>query len=210
MPETTPTRRRLLIGSVAGAAGIAGLAATGFAATANAETTTTRTPPEAPAQARREKHRRVKARLKELGLVLPEVAAPVGAYLPAVRDGSVVYSAGQLPLVDGNLPTTGRVGTGSDHVSQDDAAVLARTAALNALAAIGTAVDLDLVRRVVKVVGYVSSAPDFYGQSTVLNGASDLLGAVYGDAGKHARSVVGVAALPKNAPVEVEIVVSLR
>ena len=207
MPETTPSRRRLLIGSVAGAAGIAGLAATGFAATANAETTAKVTP-EAPV--RREKHRRVKARLAELGLELPEVAAPVGAYVPAVRDGAVVYSAGQLPLVDGNLPATGRVGSGDGLVSQDDAVESARTAALNALAAIGTVVDLDLVRRVVKVVGYISSAPDFYGQSAVLNGASDLLGAVFGDAGKHARSAVGAAVLPRNAPVEVEVVVSLR
>jgi enamine deaminase RidA (YjgF/YER057c/UK114 family) len=95
-------------------------------------------------------------------------------------------------------------------VSQEDAVGLARTAALNALAAIGTVVDLDQVRRVVKVVGYISSAPDFYGQSAVLNGASDLLGTVFGDAGKHARSAVGAAVLPRNAPVEVEVIVSLR
>jgi enamine deaminase RidA (YjgF/YER057c/UK114 family) len=207
MPETTPSRRRVLIGSVAGTVGIAGLAATGFAATANADTTA-KVPANSPT--RREKHRRVKARLSELGLVLPEVAAPVGAYVPAVRDGAVVYSAGQLPLVGGNLPTTGRVGSGTDLVSQEDAVGLARTAALNALAAIGTVVDLDQVRRVVKVVGYISSAPDFFGQSAVLNGASDLLGTVFGDAGKHARSAVGAAVLPRNAPVEVEVIVSLR
>jgi len=150
-------------------------------------------------------------RLAELGLVLPPVAAPVAAYVPAVLDGDRVWTSGQLPFVDGKLAVTGKVGVGQGLVSPEAAAAQARTCALNALAAVASvAGDLDRVERVVKVVGYVASAPDFTGQSGVVNGASELLGEVFGRAGVHARSAVGVAALPLDAPVEVEIVVALR
>ncbi len=146
----------------------------------------------------------VSARLAELGLTLPEVAAPVAVYVPAVRDGDHVYVSGQLPLVAGELAATGKVGA---EVAPERAAELARICALNALAAIGSVVDLDQVRQVVKVTGFVASAPGFTGQPVVINGASELLGAVFGDAGRHARSAVGVAELPKDAPVEVELIV---
>jgi enamine deaminase RidA (YjgF/YER057c/UK114 family) len=150
---------------------------------------------------------RVADRLAELGLSLPPVAAPVAAYVPAIRSGDLVWSSGQLPLVGGALPATGKVGA---EVDPDAAKDLARICALNALAAIGSQVgDLDAVRRVVKVVGYVASAPTFTGQPGVVNGASELLGDVFGDAGRHARSAVGVAALPLDAPVEVEVVVEV-
>lgn len=146
-------------------------------------------------------------RLAELGLELPGVAAPVAAYVPAVRTGDLVWTSGQLPTVDGALPATGKVGA---EVDPDQAKGLARTAVLNALAAIKAEVgDLGAVRRVVKVVGFVASAPGFTGQSGVVNGASELLGAVFGEAGRHARSAVGVAALPLDAPVEVEVVVEV-
>jgi len=147
-----------------------------------------------------------RTRLAELGLALPPVAAPVAAYVPAVRTGDLVWTSGQLPFVDGALPATGRVGA---EVSPETAAELARTCALNALAAVNELVGLDAVRRVVKVVGFVASAPGFYGQPAVVNGASELLGAVFGPAGQHARSAVGVAALPLGAPVEVELVVEV-
>jgi len=147
-----------------------------------------------------------RTRLAELGLALPPVAAPVAAYVPAVRTGDLVWTSGQLPFVDGALPATGRVGA---EVSPETAAELARTCALNALAAVNELVGLDTVRRVVKVVGFVASAPGFYGQPAVVNGASELLGAVFGPAGQHARSAVGVAALPLGAPVEVELVVEV-
>ena len=144
-------------------------------------------------------------RLAELGLTLPKVAAPVAAYVPAVRSGDFVWTSGQLPFVDGALPITGKVGA---EVDADRAKELARTCALNALAALAAELgDLDRVRRVVKVVGFVASAPGFFGQPGVVNGASELLGEVFGDAGKHARSAVGVAVLPLDAPVEVEVVV---
>ena len=144
-------------------------------------------------------------RLAELGLTMPEVAAPVAAYVPAVRSGPLVWTSGQLPFVDGQLPATGKVGA---DVEPETAHELARVCALNALAAIRAEVgDLSRVRRVVKVVGYVASAPSFAGQPAVVNGASELLGAVFGDAGRHARSAVGVASLPLDAPVEVEVVV---
>ncbi|HEU5033560.1 MAG TPA: RidA family protein [Mycobacteriales bacterium] len=144
-------------------------------------------------------------RLADLGLTLPEVAAPVAAYVPAVRTGDLVWTSGQLPFVDGRLPVTGKVGAAVDP---DRAQELARICALNALAAIRSEVgDLDRVRRVVKVVGFVASAPGFLGQPGVVNGASELLGHVFGDAGRHARSAVGVAVLPLDAPVEVEVVV---
>jgi enamine deaminase RidA (YjgF/YER057c/UK114 family) len=150
---------------------------------------------------------RVADRLAELGLTLPEVAAPVAAYIPAVRSGDLVWSSGQLPLVDGVLEVTGKVGA---EVDPETAHRLARVCALNALAAVRSVVgDLDAVRRVVKVVGFVASAPSFTGQPGVVNGASELLGEVFGDAGRHARSAVGVAALPLDAPVEVEVVVEV-
>ena len=147
-------------------------------------------------------------RLGELGLTLPKVAAPVAAYVPAVRSGPLVFTAGQVPFVDGVLAATGKVGA---EVSVEDAAELAKVCALNALAAVAsvTGDDLSAVRRVVKVVGFVASAPDFTGQPSVINGASDLLVAVFGDAGQHARSAVGVASLPLDAPVEVELVVEV-
>ncbi|MER5489662.1 RidA family protein [Streptomyces sp. NPDC002490] len=149
----------------------------------------------------------VEARLAALGLALPQVAAPLAAYQPAVRTGAHVYTAGQLPLVDGTLPLTGKVGA---EVTAEEAKDLARTCALNALAAVkSVAGDLDRVARVVKVVGFVASAADFTGQPGVLNGASELLGEVFGDKGVHARSAVGVAVLPLDAPVEVEVLVEL-
>ena len=148
-------------------------------------------------------------RLAQLGLVLPEVPAPVADYVPAVRSGAYVHTSGQLPFVDGVLPKTGVVGDQAVDITPDEAAVLARRCALNALAAVASVVDLDSVVRVVKVTGFVASAPGFGGQPVVVNGASKLLGEVFGDAGRHARSAVGVAALPLGAPVEVEIVVEV-
>ncbi len=152
----------------------------------------------------------VAARLAELGLTLPPVAPPVAAYVPAVRAGDLVWTAGQLPLVGGVLPETGKVGVGEGLVTPERAKELAGTCALNALAAIAAQVgSLDRVRRIVKVVGYVASAPDFTGQSVVVNGASELLGHVFGERGLHARSAVGVAVLPLDAPVELEIVAQI-
>jgi enamine deaminase RidA (YjgF/YER057c/UK114 family) len=146
----------------------------------------------------------VDARLTELGLTLPALAKPVAAYVPAVVTGNLVYTAGQLPFVDGALPATGKVGA---DVTAETAAELARTCALNALAAASSVIgSLDRVTRVVKVVGFVASDPAFSGQPAVMNGASELLGQVFGDAGQHARSAVGVAVLPLDAPVEVELV----
>jgi enamine deaminase RidA (YjgF/YER057c/UK114 family) len=153
----------------------------------------------------------VTARLAELGLTLPSVAAPVAAYVPAVRSGKYVYTSGQLPFVDGVLLATGKVGDGEGLVAPADAARAARTAALNALAAVAALTgDLDQIARVVKVVGYVASDPSFTGQPQVINGASELLGEVFGPAGTHARSAVGVAVLPLDSPVEVELQVELR
>jgi enamine deaminase RidA (YjgF/YER057c/UK114 family) len=148
----------------------------------------------------------VAARLAELGITLPTVAAPVAAYVPAVRTGNLVYTSGQLPFVAGVLPRTGLVGA---EVSAEDAAADARTCALNALAALDALVGLDAVVRVVKLVGFVASAAGFTGQPGVINGASGLLGEVFGPAGEHARSAVGVAQLPLGAPVEVEIIVEV-
>lgn len=148
-------------------------------------------------------------RLARLGLELPEVPAPVAAYVPAVRTGDLVFTSGQLPFVDGQLGTTGVVGEQPVDVSPDEAAALARRCAINAVAAVASLVDVDSVVRVVKVTGFVASAPGFVGQPAVVNGASELLGQVFGDAGRHARSAVGVAALPLGAPVEVEIVVEV-
>ncbi|KQB84502.1 RidA family protein [Corynebacterium oculi] len=146
-------------------------------------------------------------RLAELGITLPEVAAPVASYVPAVRVGTQVWTSGQLPFLDGSLPATGQVGA---EVSPSEAAEYARTAALNALAAIDALVGINNVRRVVKVVGFVASAPDFHGQPQVINGASEVIGEIFGEAGIHARSAVGVAELPLDAPVEVEVIVELH
>jgi enamine deaminase RidA (YjgF/YER057c/UK114 family) len=145
-------------------------------------------------------------RLRELGVSLPAVPPPAGAYLPARRVGSLVFTAGQLPLVDGRLTTTGKVGA---EVDTEQARALARQCAINALAAVDALVGIDAVRGVVKVVGFVASAPGFAAQPEVVNGASELFAEVFGEAGQHARSAVGVAELPRNAPVEVEIVVEV-
>ncbi|PUB27914.1 enamine deaminase RidA (YjgF/YER057c/UK114 family) [Promicromonospora sp. AC04] len=149
-------------------------------------------------------------RLAELGIKLPEVAAPVAAYVPAVQTGRYVYTSGQLPFTEGSLPATGKVGEGEGLVSPDDAAGYARTCALNALAAVRSITgSLDSISRIVKVVGFVASDPAFTGQPGVINGASTVLGEIFGDAGLHARSAVGVAVLPLDSPVEVELVVEL-
>jgi enamine deaminase RidA (YjgF/YER057c/UK114 family) len=143
-------------------------------------------------------------RLAARGLVLPEVVAPVAAYLPAVLTGTHVYTAGQLPMAEGKLLATGKVGA---EVSPEDAAALAATCALNAVAAAASvAGGLAAIRRIVKMTGFVASAPGFTGQPKVLNGASELLLDVFGDAGRHARSAAGVAVLPLDAPVEVELI----
>ena len=148
------------------------------------------------------------ARLAALGLTLPPVAAPLAAYVPAVRSGPYVYTAGQLPLANGKLLLTGRVGA---QVSVEEAAALARTCALNALAAVASVTGgLSAVTRIVKIVGFVASDPSFTGQPLVLNGASELMLEVFGDSGRHARSAVGVAALPLDAPVEVELIAEVR
>lgn len=149
-------------------------------------------------------------RLAELGLRVPEVVPPVAAYQPAVRDGRYVYVSGQLPMVDGALPVTGKVGEGAGQVSPSRAAELAQRCALNAVAALASVADLDRVVRVVKVVGFVASGDGFVGQPAVVNGASELFAAAFGDAGRHARSAVGVAALPLDAPVEVEAIFAVE
>ena len=146
------------------------------------------------------------ARLRELGYELPGVAKPLASYVPSVRVGDQVWTSGQLPLVEGALPLTGKVGA---EVTTEQAQEQARIAALNALAAIDAEVGLDNVSRVVKIVGFVASDPSYADQPVVINGASDFIGEVFGDAGKHARSAVGVAALPKNAPVEIELIVEI-
>jgi len=148
------------------------------------------------------------ARLDALGLALPPVATPLAAYVPAVRSGRLVYTAGQLPLVDGKLLMTGRVGA---QVSVEDGAALARTCALNALAAVASVTGgLSVVTRIVKIAGFVASDPSFTGQPLVVNGASELMLEVFGDAGRHARSAVGVAVLPLDAPVEIELIAEVR
>lgn len=150
---------------------------------------------------------RVEERLATLGHTVPEVAAPVAVYVPAAQTGSLVLTSGQLPLVSGTLMGTGKVGA---QVDPEDAHRMAAQCALNALAAIRALVgDLDRVVRVVKVVGFVASDPTFTGQPAVVNGASELLGAAFGEAGVHARSAVGVSVLPLDAPVEVEIMVEI-
>jgi enamine deaminase RidA (YjgF/YER057c/UK114 family) len=147
-------------------------------------------------------------RLDALGLALPPVAAPLAAYVPAVRSGQHVFTAGQLPLVDGKLLMTGRVGA---QVTVEEGAALARTCALNALAAVASVTGgLSVVTRIVKIVGFVASDPSFTGQPLVVNGASELMLEVFGDAGRHARSAVGVAVLPLDAPVEIELIAEVR
>ncbi|MEU0155758.1 RidA family protein [Micromonospora fulviviridis] len=146
------------------------------------------------------------AKLAELGLTLPEVASPLASYVPAVQSGQHVYVSGQLPLAEGKLLATGKVGNG---VSAEQAKDLAQRCALNALAAIDSLVGLEKVVKIVKLTGFVASAPGFTGQPGVVNGASELFGAVFGEAGRHARSAVGVAELPLDAPVEVEVIVEV-
>jgi enamine deaminase RidA (YjgF/YER057c/UK114 family) len=147
------------------------------------------------------------ARLAAMGLALPPVPVPVAAYVPAIRTGAYVYTAGQLPMVDGELLMAGKVGA---QVTVAEAAALARTAALNALAAVASVTgDLSAVVRVVKMTGFVASDPGFTGQPQVVNGASELLLEVFGEAGRHARSAVGTAVLPFDAPVEVELIVEV-
>jgi enamine deaminase RidA (YjgF/YER057c/UK114 family) len=147
-------------------------------------------------------------RLAALGLTLPPVTAPVAAYVPAVRTGSYIYVSGQLPMTDGKLPATGKVG---GDVSVEDAAAMARTCALNALAAAASvAGGLEGIRRIVKVVGFVASAPGFSSQAQVINGASEFLIEVFGEDGRHARSAIGVAELPLGTPVEVELIAEVR
>ncbi|ASR01326.1 RidA family protein [Gordonia rubripertincta] len=149
-------------------------------------------------------------RLAELGIALPDVVPPVASYTPAVRTGNLVYTSGQLPIVDGELSVHGKVHDGAEGVVRpDEATAAARACALNALAAVHALVGIDSVVRIVKVVGFVASAPGFTGQPKVINGASDLLGEIFGDAGVHARSAVGVAELPLGAPVEVELIVEV-
>jgi len=148
----------------------------------------------------------VTARLQELGLELPAVAAPVAAYIPATVNGDLVWTSGQLPFVAGALPGTGKVGDGDGQVTAADAKEYARTCALNAIAAAAAAVGgVDRLTGVFKVTGFVASDPSFTGQPGVINGASELLGEVFGEAGAHSRSAVGVAVLPLDAPVEVEV-----
>jgi enamine deaminase RidA (YjgF/YER057c/UK114 family) len=147
------------------------------------------------------------ARLAELGIELPPVVKPVAAYVPAVQTGKLVYTAGQVPMQAGSLALTGKIGAG---VTPEEGKALARVCALNALAAVDSLVGIDAITRVVKVVGFVASAPGFNGQPGVVNGASELFGEVFGDAGAHARSAVGVSELPLDAPVEVELIVEVR
>ena len=148
----------------------------------------------------------VRAKLAELGLTLPVAAKPVAAYVPAIRTGNLVFTAGQLPLVDGAIPSTGKVGT---KVSIEEAKRLAQVCALNALAAVETVADVNKIVKVVRVVGYVNGAPGFISQPAVVNGASELYLHIWGETGKHARSAIGVAELPLDAPVEVELTVEI-
>ena len=150
----------------------------------------------------------VEQRLSELGIELPAVATPAGAYVPAVISGNLVFTAGQIPLIDGKLMAEGKVGA---EISPEQGREIARRCALNAIAAVKSVIgDLNRVKKVVKVVGFVASVPEFTGQPGVLNGASELLEQVFGEVGIHARSAVGVAALPLNAPVEVELIVEFE
>ncbi len=151
------------------------------------------------------------ARLAELGITLPDVAAPVAAYVPAVVSGNLVFTSGQLPFISGALPATGKVGDGHGLVPAADAKEYARVAMLNALAAVkGVLGSLDRVTQIVKVTGFVASVPEFTGQPGVINGASELLGEIFGAAGAHARSAVGVSVLPLDSPVEIEVIVAFE
>ena len=148
---------------------------------------------------------KVEQRLSELGLTLPQVATPAGAYLPAMISGNLVFTAGQIPLVEGKLMATGKLGA---EITVEYGAEIAQRCALNALAAVKSVIgDLDRVKQVVKIVGFVSSVPEFTSQPAVINGASEFLQQVFGDAGQHARSAVGVSVLPLDAPVEIELIV---
>jgi enamine deaminase RidA (YjgF/YER057c/UK114 family) len=149
----------------------------------------------------------IEQRIIDLGFLLPETAKPLAAYIPAVQSGNLVFTSGQLPMIAGNLAETGKVG---GSVSPERAKELATVCALNALAAVKTVIgDLDKIKRIVKVVGFVSSTPDFSGQPAVVNGVSEFLGEVFGEEGIHARSAVGVAVLPLDAPVEIELIVEI-
>jgi enamine deaminase RidA (YjgF/YER057c/UK114 family) len=149
----------------------------------------------------------IEQKIIDLGFVLPETAKPLAAYIPAIQSGNLVFTSGQLPMINGSLAETGKVG---GSVSPERAKELATVCALNALAAVKTVIgDLDKIKRVVKVVGFVSSVPEFSGQPGVVNGASEFLGEVFGDKGVHARSAVGVAVLPLDAPVEIELIVEV-
>jgi enamine deaminase RidA (YjgF/YER057c/UK114 family) len=149
----------------------------------------------------------IEQKIIELGFLLPETAKPLAAYIPAVQSGNLVFTSGQLPMIKGSLAETGKVG---GTVSPERAKELATVCALNALAAVKTVIgDLDKIKRIVKVVGFVSSVPEFSAQPAVVNGASEFLGAVFGDKGIHARSAVGVAVLPLDAPVEIELIVEV-
>jgi enamine deaminase RidA (YjgF/YER057c/UK114 family) len=148
---------------------------------------------------------KVEQRLSELGLTLPQVATPAGAYLPAMISGNLVFTAGQIPLVEGKLMATGKLGA---EITVEYGAEVAQRCALNALAAVKSVIgDLDRVKQIVKIVGFVSSVPEFTSQPAVINGASEFLQQVFGDAGQHARSAVGVSVLPLDAPVEIELIV---
>jgi enamine deaminase RidA (YjgF/YER057c/UK114 family) len=149
----------------------------------------------------------IEERIIELGFLLPETSKPLAAYIPAVQSGNLVFTSGQLPMIAGSLAETGKVG---GSVSAERAKELATVCALNALAAVKTVIgDLDKIKRIVKVVGFVSSTPEFTGQPAVVNGASEFLGEVFGEKGIHARSAVGVAVLPLDAPVEIELIVEV-
>lgn len=149
----------------------------------------------------------VRAKLAELGLTLPVAAKPIAAYVPAVRTGNLVFTAGQLPLVDGKIALTGKVG---EAVTVEQAKELAQVCALNALAAVGTVANVDDIVRVVRVVGYVNGVPGYVNHPGVVNGASELFVHIWGEDGKHARSAVGIAELPLDSPVEIELTVELR
>ncbi|MGB3414743.1 MAG: RidA family protein [Microbacteriaceae bacterium] len=153
----------------------------------------------------------VAVRLAELGIEIPEVAVPVAAYVPAVVSGNLVFTSGQLPFVGGSLRGSGKVGEGPDLVPPAEAKEIARICVLNALAAVQSVIgSLDRISRVVKLTGFVASHPDFTGQPMVVNGASELLAEIFGDEGKHARSAVGVATLPLDSPVEIELILELH
>ena len=153
----------------------------------------------------------ISQRLAELGIDLPQVVPPVASYIPAKAHGDLVYTSGQLPMIAGVMPATGKVGDADDLVPASDAKGYARQCALNALAAAAAAVGgVDRLTGVLKVVGFVASVPEFTGQPAVINGASEVLGEIFGDAGRHARSAVGVSALPLDSPVEVEVVFSFE